>query len=178
MSFKKLRKEKAFNYYMKIFKLLSLLLLFTNISYAQEVVLPNNLIGKANFSYLFWDVYKIELYANDKSLNDELALKLTYKRKLYGDKIAQRSIDEISKQNCGDKENYNNWLTKMKAIFPDVKKGDTLTGIKEKLGTTTFYKNKTKIGQFKNKTLSNCFFNIWLSPNTTEPKLRKKLLGK
>ncbi len=162
---------------MRLLKLLALLLLFSNPSFAQEAPLPHKLIGSADFKYLFWNVYKIDLYANNKSLNGELALKLTYKRKLYADKIAQRSIDEISKQNCGDKRNYNNWLNKMKTIFPDVKKGDTLTGVKEKLGTTTFYKNKIKIGQFKDKTLTQCFFNIWLSPKTTQPNLRAKLLG-
>jgi len=160
-----------------IFSLILTGILFSQIAIGQDLILPNMLIGKADFSFLFWDVYKIELYAEDKSLENELALKLIYKRKLYGEKIAERSIDEIKKQNCGDEKNYSTWLNRMKSIFPDVKKGDYLVGHKEKSGITTFYKNKKALGKFEDKNLSKCFFDIWLSPKTSEPELRKELLG-
>ena len=163
---------------MKTIKYFICLLLILNTAYAEMLISPKNLMGSADFSFLFWDVYKIELYAEDKSLENELALKLTYKRKLYGEKIAERSIEEIKKQNCGDKKDYDTWLNKMKNIFPDIKKGDYLIGNKKSSGITTFTKNDKPIGKFENKNLSKCFFDIWLSPNTTEPELREKLLGK
>ena len=116
---------------MKISKSLTLLIFLLNVSHAQEIIKPKNMIGSSDFNFLLWNVYKIRLYAEDKSLENDLALKLTYKRKLYGEKIAKVSIKEIREQNCGNKKNYDYWLETMKSIFPNVQKGDSLTGVKD-----------------------------------------------
>ena len=65
----------------------------------------------------------------------------------------------------------------MRALFPDVHKGDTLTGVYTRKGTTIFYKNGKKLETINDPEFGRAFFGIWLSENTSEPDLRKQLLG-
>ncbi|MCZ8528921.1 chalcone isomerase family protein [Alteromonas sp. PRIM-21] len=142
---------------------------------------PNaKLVGKGMFSYYFWDVYTGELFASEGKYADKppFALRLTYQRDLEGKKIAERSIDEMKKQGDIAAEDADKWLSLMERIFPDVSEGDVITGIATKEGTSVFYVNGEKADEISDKTFTQRFFDIWLSDETSEPKFRKKLLGK
>lgn len=142
---------------------------------------PNaKLVGKGMFSYYFWDVYTGELFAPEGTYNNEppFALRLTYERDLKGKKIAKRSIDEMKKQGDVSADNESEWLALMEDIFPDVSEGDVITGIATEKGTSVFYVNGEKVDEIEDETFTQKFFDIWLSEDTSEPKFRKKLLGK
>ncbi|MBT3136801.1 chalcone isomerase family protein [Alteromonas sp. ALT199] len=142
---------------------------------------PNaKLVGKGMFSYYFWDVYTGELFASEGEYAGQppFALRLTYQRDLEGKKIAERSIDEMKKQGDVAADDADNWLTLMERIFPDVSEGDVITGIATKEGTSVFYVNGEKADEINDVTFTQRFFDIWLSDETSEPKFRKKLLGK
>ena len=163
-------------------------LTMSNNAYAQEYdsenineYVPNaKLVGKGMFSYYFWDVYTGELFASEGKYADQppFALRLTYQRDLEGKKIAERSIDEMKKQGDIAAEDADKWLSLMERIFPDVSEGDVITGIATKEGTSVFYVNGEKADEISDKTFTQRFFDIWLSDETSEPKFRKKLLGK
>ena len=163
-------------------------LIMTNNASAQEYdsenineYVPNaKLVGKGMFSYYFWDVYTGELFASEGEYADKppFALRLTYQRDLEGKKIAERSIDEMKKQGDIAAEDADKWLSLMERIFPDVSEGDVITGIATKEGTSVFYVNGEKADEISDKTFTQRFFDIWLSDETSEPKFRKKLLGK
>lgn len=136
-------------------------------------------VGQGRMTYLFWDVYDATLYAPDGIWNSEkpFALELSYLRELKGKKIADRSVEEIRNQGFRDEVKLATWHAQMRNIFPNVTDGDTLTGIYTENGEAVFYKDSAEVGRIKDAEFSRAFFNIWLSEKTTEPGLRRKLLG-
>ncbi|WP_299010052.1 chalcone isomerase family protein [uncultured Shewanella sp.] len=54
---------------------------------------------------------------------------------------------------------------------------DELTFFIDKNGTSRFYKGKTLLGVINDIQFGQAFMGIWLSKNTSEPKLRQALLG-
>ena len=65
----------------------------------------------------------------------------------------------------------------MTKIFPDVKKGDHITGVYRPSEKAVFFFNQKLLGELSDPELAKRFFGIWLSPLTTEPKMRLHLLG-
>lgn len=138
-----------------------------------------DIIGEKRLTYFVWDVYDASLFAPDGIFDEtkEFALSLKYLRDFKGDDIAKVSIDEIRKQGINDDIILTRWSDEMRSIFPDVKKSDILTGIRNKKGHAVFYLNESLIGTIKDRDFSKAFFDIWLGDNTSQPALRKKLLN-
>ncbi|MEM7616871.1 MAG: chalcone isomerase family protein [Pseudomonadota bacterium] len=160
----------------------------TNKEYTTKKVTPDSiikkyienaeLIGVTRMNYLFMHIYDIELHAKDKfSWENKLALKLTYKRLLYGKKIAKSSADEIEKLGFNDEEKLADWQAQMEKIFPDVEDGDVLIGIYEPGGASIFYDHEKQLGIVKDPEFGKWFFGIWLNEKTSRPKLREKLIN-
>ena len=142
--------------------------------------LPNaQKVGEGRLTYMFWDVYDAKLYAPDGEWSQEkpFALTLHYLRSLDGDAIADRSIEEMRKQGYNDEVKLAAWHSQMRDIFPDVKNGTELTGLYAPNKATRFYKDGQLIGTVQDADFGRWFFNIWLSKKTTEPALRRQLLG-
>ena len=138
-----------------------------------------NLIGGGKFTYLFWDVYNAQLHAATTSWQGRppYALSLTYLRDFKGEDIAKRSAKEIKEQGIEDENQLEDWLVLMTNLFPDVNEGETLTGIFREDRTTVFYRGEELIGVVEDVRFGERFFGIWLSEKTSEPKLRKLLIG-
>ena len=68
------------------------------------------------------------------------------------------------------------WEKDMRALFPDVKKGDRLIGVRQPGAGVTFYSGPLKLGQIDDETFAEAFFGIWLNPTTRAPDLRAQLL--
>lgn len=153
-------------------------------AYAMEKIttfVPNaQKVGEGRLTYLFWDVYDAALFAPDGQWNSDqpFALKLSYLRDITGEKIADRSIEEMRNQGFDDEVKLATWHTQMRDIFPDVGKGTSLTGVYTSDGAAVFYYNNEESGRINDAEFSALFFNIWLSPDTSAPDLRRKLLGR
>lgn len=137
------------------------------------------LIGKGRLSKWFWDAYDAYLYSSSGQYrtDDSFALSLHYLMDFSKEQIAKRSIDEIKKQGFRDKNKLKAWYYQLADIFIDVDEGISITGIYFKDGTAAFYSGDRVLGYINDKQLARLFFDIWLSPKTSEPELRKKLLG-
>jgi hypothetical protein len=105
------------------------------------------------------------------------ALDLVYHRDLDGERIAQRSVDEIAKLGYGTPEQRARWGALMARIFPDVRKGDRLTGVHTDAGTVRYFLNGQPIGAIDEPGFARAFFGIWLDPRTSRADFRQKLLG-
>ena len=136
-------------------------------------------VGEARMTYIFWDVYDATLYAPNGvwQENGPFALKISYLIDLDGQQIADRSAQEIRGQGFTDEARLAVWQDQMRKIFPDVSEGISLTGVNTDGGEAVFYKNDVEIGRIKDREFSRAFFGIWLSEKTSEPDLRRKLLG-
>jgi len=106
-----------------------------------------------------------------------LALELRYARSLKGALIAERSIDEMRRQAEIAPADAERWLGAMTQLFPDVGAGDRITGVHRPGEGARFHVNGKLAGEVRDAAFARLFFGIWLSPRTSEPKLRAALLG-
>lgn len=123
--------------------------------------------------------YDIALYSPDGAYDAEkvFALELVYQTDIEGKDIAEKSIEEMKGIQALDEEKSAEWLKKMEALFPNVKDGTSLVGVNLPGKGAVFFKDRAKIGEINDPEFAKAFFGIWLSPKTSEPKLRRKLLA-
>ena len=105
------------------------------------------------------------------------ALDLHYHRALDGAKIAERSVEEITKLGYGTAEQRARWGREMKRVFPDVRRGDRLTGVNLPGGVVRYFYNGKPIGDIADPGFAQAFFGIWLDPKTSQRDFRQTLLG-
>lgn len=140
-------------------------------------------VGMAEFSYLFWDVYDSYLFNHSGTIDSNynwyeqapLVLEIRYKRDIKADDLIDSTIEQWQHLNleAAQYESYVPWLRK---IWPDLKDGDRLALLVQD-GQSIFFYNKQEIARQSDPYFARIFLDIWLSPDTSEPKLRKKLLG-
>lgn len=149
-----------------------------NVSFERYIPTPQ-LVNEARLTHLFWDVYDIALYApkGRYAAQGPFALEITYLLSLKGADIAKVAKNEMARLGMRDADILKKWHDQMVDIFPDVEKGEQLVGVKGSDGYTYFYNNGEFIGSVQDPEFSQYFFDIWLSPNTSRPRLRRELLG-
>lgn len=140
------------------------------------------LLGSGRLTFLGLHIYDARLWTADDFSAERfdrhaLALELQYGRTLYGRLIAERSLDEMKRQGGFSEEQGERWLASMKQTFPDVNKGDRITGVQRPGESTRIFVNGTLRGELRDAEFTRRFFGIWLAPQTSEPKLRQSLLG-
>ena len=139
-----------------------------------------HLRGSARMRFFGLHIYDIRLWtaaATADPAQPPLALELIYARKLVGEQIATRSLDEMRRVGSPSEAQASRWLAAMGQLFPDVRAGDRLTGVMRGDGVARFYFNAQLRGEIADADFSHLFFGIWLSPRTSEPRLREQLLG-
>ncbi|GBL05552.1 chalcone isomerase family protein [Glaciecola sp. KUL10] len=148
-------------------------------SFIDNYLQSPQVIGESRLKVLFWNVYDAKLYAPQGEFSSEgaYALSLTYLRDFEGESIASRSIDEMRDQGFSDEVKLAEWFELMKGMFPDVKEKQNITGVRSSDGTSHFYIDGEKLGSIEDKEFSAMFFGIWLNEETSQPKMRKQLLG-
>lgn len=163
---------------LKIYSIIFFLLL-TPLNANAEGFIPNaKLVGEGKLKYFVWHIYDASLYAEGEfSFDKPFYLTLNYKRNLDGEKIADRSAEEIRGLSFKDEVKLAGWHSQMRDIFPDVNDGSTLTGVYQPNKLTEFYYGDQLVGTIKDPEFGKWFFGIWLNENTSEPELRKQLLG-
>jgi hypothetical protein len=140
------------------------------------------LLGQARLVVFGFNIYDAKLWVEpDFSAanysREGFALELKYLRQFSGSSIAERSLKEMRRLGSVSDEKAAQWLALMKQTFPDVKKGDQLIGLHQSDGSASFILNNKTIGQVRDEEFNRLFFGIWLSPQSSEPKMRNELLG-
>lgn len=144
-----------------------------------ESLLSRPPVGKGIYQYYLWKVYSIALYSetNTWPTTTPFALKLDYLRSIKGIDIAKASVKQMRKQGFSNEIKLAAWFTQMHNLFPDITKGDALTGIFIPNQGVQFWSQGTMIGAIHDPDFSVAFANIWLGSKTTAPQLRKQLTG-
>ena len=140
------------------------------------------LLGESKLKYYGLHVYDIRLWGeagiDGRNLQSQpLALELQYARAIEGKAIAERSLKEMQSLDAIDAALAERWLQQMRGIFPDVKKGDRITGVQRPGEATRFFVNGQARGEMRDAEFTRLFFGIWLSPRSSQPQLREALLG-
>lgn len=138
--------------------------------------------GQGRFRYLGLSIYEARLWAAEpvdagRWAEQPLTLELQYARTLVGREIARRSLAEMRRQAPIPDTQAQAWLQEMEASFPDVQSGDRISGQYEPGAAARFFFNGQPRRRVPDAQFAQLFFGIWLSPQTSEPRLREQLLG-
>ena len=150
---------------------------------AQPAALASaKLTGSARLSVFGFQVYDARLwtaggFTRDSYASHPFALELSYLRDFDGAEIAKRSLKEMQGVEAFSAEQGRRWLAEMTRLFPDVKKGDRLTGINQPGAGVVFLYNNKPAGEVRDPDFARVFMGIWLSPRTSEPAMRTQLLA-
>ena len=137
-------------------------------------------IGETTFSILFWDLYKSKLLTTSgkypiKNETEKLIYEIHYLADISRDDLIKRTVEQWQHIGVMTKH-YQVYLPELKSIWPDVNEGDTLSLLIDEV-RSVFYFNQKYIGAIDKPQFGQIFLDIWLSENTSQPKLRKELLG-
>ncbi len=139
------------------------------------------LSGQATLRFLGFEIYRASLwvlpgFADASYAQNRFALELRYLHNFQGADIAKRSIVEMRRQDVFDAKLAPQWEQQMRALFPNVKAGDRITGVHLPGIGAEFYGNGKLLGEVRDPLFARLFFGIWLAPQTSEPALRQALL--
>ena len=148
-----------------------------------NTLLPQHrLAGKGRLTVWGFQVYDSRLWvlpgfkANNLAAN-AFALELAYLRDFSSKDIAERSIKEMRRSATISDEQAKAWTTDMQRVIPDIKKGDRVMGLNRPGVGVQLLVNGKPSGEIRDAEFARLFFGIWLSPKTSEPKLRAALLA-
>lgn len=140
------------------------------------------LLGKSRLTVWGFQVYDARLWAPagfgpTSYTSQPLALELDYLRAFDAVDVADRSIKEMRRSvNISDAQAAK-WTAEMLRVIPNVKKGDRILGVHQPGVGASFWVNGKPNGEIRDAEFARLFFGIWLSPKTSEPKLRDALLA-
>jgi len=156
------------------------LLMTANIAFASSHLTQHlKMVGQGQMSWLFIDLYHAELYSPNgqyKNKNYPQALNIIYQKDINKKHLVSATEKEWQKLAI-DAAQQPIWLSQLNEIWPDIKKGDQLLFMVENDGSGYFYHNNQLLGTVNNPHFSEAFLSIWLSQKSSQPMLRKQLLG-
>ena len=148
----------------------------------RELLPQNRLVGKGRLTVFGFQVYDARLWAAPGFKADDLAaqpfaLELTYLREFENTDIARRSIAEMRRTAAISDAQAAGWTREMLRVIASVKPGDRIMGVHLPGVGASFLFNGQPSGEIRDAEFAQRFFGIWLSPGTSEPKLRGALLA-
>ncbi|MCE2927903.1 MAG: chalcone isomerase family protein [Rickettsiales bacterium] len=131
--------------------------------------------GKAALTRLIFHAYDAELWTDTRpwSYDAPFALSLTYRMDFTSEELVDKTLEELMRIH-GDRSSFKADLT---SAFPAVKDGERITAVFLPKQGVRFYYNGSKTAVINSASFAREFFDIWLSEKTSEPRLRRKLLG-
>ena len=135
--------------------------------------------GEGRLRWLGLHIYDAALWTRSDavSVHSEFALDIRYARNIPANRLVNTSVKEMRRLGFGDRELQRQWAAEMARVFPDIRKGDRLTGVNLPGVGAKFYHNGRLVGTVADEQFALAFFSIWLDPRTREPGLRESLIG-
>lgn len=148
-----------------------------------QALIEPRLAGEGELRWFGLRVYTAQLWVGgapglqlERLPTTPFALDLRYGTALKGAAIASRSLQEIERLGYGDATRRSRWSEAMQRVFPDVSRGDRLTGVHEPGRGVRFFHNDRPLGLIEDPEFARAFFAIWLDERTVAPALREALL--
>ncbi len=139
-------------------------------------------VGEGSYRYLFWQLYDARLATKSGDFTGyqqsaPVLLELTYKRDISKQQFIDATVDEWQKLGHSSGEQQQQWAVQLQNLWQDVKKGDRLAALLLDDGKVQFYFNGVATGTLADIAFGKAFFDIWLHPDTSAPKLRRQLIA-
>jgi hypothetical protein len=135
--------------------------------------------GSGKYAVLFITAYDAEVWtdAPQWSMNAPFALTLRYHIGFSSDYLVNRTLREMRGVNPALSDADIARYRKAMAFFAPASSGDEMTMLYQPGQPVKFYKNGALTGEVSEPGFAQDFFGVWLSPNTSDPDLRKSLLN-
>ncbi len=147
---------------------------------AQAVPWDNlQLTGEARLKVLFWNVYDARLYTADGRYRERsypIALQLDYLRDIESADLVDETLRQWQQQGLDENPKIGDWLRQLRELWPDVTEDDAITLVVDAGGASRFYFNDSLLGGIDDPEFADYFAAIWLSDNTTSPRVREQLI--
>lgn len=132
--------------------------------------------GSGEFTWFGLRVYQATLWvAGDDPARAPHALDLAYARDIPASRLVSSSLEEMRRLGATDPE-LARWAAVLQRVFPDVKKGETITGVHVPGSGARFYHQNRHLGDVDDAEFAARFFAIWLDPRSRAGALRASLL--
>ena len=141
------------------------------------------LVGSSRLQVWGFGIYDAQLWVPpgfQAARYDEsnFALELHYLRDFSRADIARRSLEEMRRTALISDRQAKAWQRKLEMALSDVRSGDRILGVYlPQTRTARFLTNGQPTGEVSDGDFARLFFGLWLSPQTSEPALRKALLA-
>lgn len=138
--------------------------------------------GTAQMRFLGMHIYDARLWVGEQPVQADWAavphaLEVIYARGLQGRQIAERSLKEMRRQGHIAPDVAQRWRETLAGMIPDVTAGDRLTAVLTPGQGLRLLGNGQPRAEVPEPDFARRFLGIWLAPQTSEPALRKALLG-
>lgn len=138
------------------------------------------LVGEADLSILFWDIYEAKLYSKNGQYSGTefpIALEIKYLRDITRLELLKATKKELLEQPRPlSDEQIERGLASFSSYWPDIQSGQVLTFIlTEDRGR--FFFNQRFIGEVESFPIAKAFIDIWLAEDSSYPKLSARLRG-
>ena len=140
------------------------------------------LVGSSRLTVWGFQIYDAHLwapasFAAGRYATSPMALELSYLRNFKALDIAERSLKEMRRSQPISNAQAALWKADMLRVIPDVEKGERILGVHRPGRGAAFWVNGKASGEIQDAEFARLFFGIWLSPNTSEPRMRAALLA-
>jgi hypothetical protein len=135
-------------------------------------------VGMGELTWFGLHIYRAELWSANGHFDSTrpYVLALTYERKVTAQKQVNVTLDQMDKQGVPEARQAR-WRPLLEKVMVNVKAGDTMAGMYTPGSGAVFYYNGKQQSASNNIAFIDDFFGVWLNSRTTEPELRRKLLG-
>ena len=136
------------------------------------------LVGKANFNFLFWNMYDAKLISESGSYpSNKFALILKYNKDFSKKSVVDETINQLKKQKTFNEKELKEVNALLNKSFKEIKKNNKFIGIKNN-NEAVFYFQNEKVLETDDSEFIKLFFDIWLRKNSQNPRFTQELLGK
>jgi hypothetical protein len=144
-----------------------------------DVIHADKPYGEGKIRFLFLNAYNAKLWTDAPtwSMDAPCAMEIQYGMGFGTGDLVERTVKEMKNVDPQLSETQlAKWTPELSKVYPPVKSGDRLTALYVPGKPVAFTYNGTPMGSIADPTFAKDFFGIWLSPNTSDPSLREKLL--
>lgn len=136
-------------------------------------------VGQYKMRWLWLNIYQAKYYTLSGKYQPEQypqLLDIEYLRNIEADDLVQATIEQW--QHLGySPQQIKPWQQMLQKLWPDIKKNDHLSFEIINDNDGRFFYNNKFLKEIKTPGFSQAFIAIWLSENSSKPKLRRQLIG-
>lgn len=133
------------------------------------------LVGSGTLTWYGLRIYDVE-YREAADACTPRMLRITYARRIPTHRLVKATREQWQEIGLDNEATVRPWLREAGALWPDIEPGDFLLLMIDDDGASHFFGSDGFLGTIQDPAFGTAFIAIWLSPDTTEPKLRAQLL--